>query len=468
MATNWYPEIIQGGMGVNISNWFLARLVSTLGQLGTVSGVALERILVAILQRGDQGGHVRRALNHFPFQDVVKEVLDNYFVEGGATNGRYKNAPMFTINPSRQLIALVVCANFAFVWLAKERHNNPVSINYLEKIQMPHIYAITGAMLAGVDYLTMGAGIALQVPEVIKNVLEGQEVRYRIHVEGEKIKEHTMCFNPKDFFGHRLPEMRKPMFLPIIASNLLAKLFTSKLPDGSVYGFVVEEPTAGGHNAPPRTPVIGDDGRRILVYGSKDEVDYDAITKIGLPFWIGGGSKRLSWAKQKGAKGIQAGSIFALCNQSGMEPGLRQQARRLGFQGELQIRTDMRISPTGFPFKVACIPGTLADKNVMEERPLVCNQGALVTPFEKPDGSIGYRCPSEATAPFLVKGGRLEETEGRGCVCNGLLSTCGMNSDPNEPAVVTLGDNCDFLRLLMKDENDFYNVADAIKYLLSQ
>ena len=31
------PAIIQGGMGVGVSNWTLARAVSSLGQLGVVS-----------------------------------------------------------------------------------------------------------------------------------------------------------------------------------------------------------------------------------------------------------------------------------------------------------------------------------------------------------------------------------------------------------------------------------------------
>ena len=36
--------IIQGGTGVGISDWRLARSVSCLGQLGVVSGTALDQI----------------------------------------------------------------------------------------------------------------------------------------------------------------------------------------------------------------------------------------------------------------------------------------------------------------------------------------------------------------------------------------------------------------------------------------
>jgi nitronate monooxygenase len=40
-----FPKIIQGGMGVGVSNWRLAQAVSKLGQLGVVSGTALDQLL---------------------------------------------------------------------------------------------------------------------------------------------------------------------------------------------------------------------------------------------------------------------------------------------------------------------------------------------------------------------------------------------------------------------------------------
>ena len=53
-------------MGVGISNWRLASAVSRLGQLGVVSGTALDQVLARRLQDGDPGGHVRRSLARFP------------------------------------------------------------------------------------------------------------------------------------------------------------------------------------------------------------------------------------------------------------------------------------------------------------------------------------------------------------------------------------------------------------------
>ena len=50
-----YPIIIQGGMGAGVSNWQLAQAVSRTGQLGVVSGTALDQILIRRLQDGDPG-----------------------------------------------------------------------------------------------------------------------------------------------------------------------------------------------------------------------------------------------------------------------------------------------------------------------------------------------------------------------------------------------------------------------------
>lgn len=60
------PVIIQGGMGAGVSNWRLARAVSSLGQFGVVSGVGLDVILARLLLDGDFGSHIRSALDHFP------------------------------------------------------------------------------------------------------------------------------------------------------------------------------------------------------------------------------------------------------------------------------------------------------------------------------------------------------------------------------------------------------------------
>ena len=60
------PIIIQGGMGVGVSGWRLARAVSRTGQLGVVSGTALSLLLTRRLQVGDPDGHVLGPSRTFP------------------------------------------------------------------------------------------------------------------------------------------------------------------------------------------------------------------------------------------------------------------------------------------------------------------------------------------------------------------------------------------------------------------
>ncbi len=66
------PRIIQGGMGAAVSNWRLANTVARNGQLGVVSGTALDSVLARRLQMGDSCGAIRRALNKFPWPDMTQ------------------------------------------------------------------------------------------------------------------------------------------------------------------------------------------------------------------------------------------------------------------------------------------------------------------------------------------------------------------------------------------------------------
>src|SRR5271165_2197453 len=90
-----FPQIIQGGMGVGVSNWRLANAVSRLGQLGVVSGTALDTIFVRRLAEGDKGGHMRRGLDAFPFPEMARLIWQEYFVAGGKPGGSpYPAIPM--------------------------------------------------------------------------------------------------------------------------------------------------------------------------------------------------------------------------------------------------------------------------------------------------------------------------------------------------------------------------------------
>ena len=114
------PPIIQGGMGVAVSDWKLAYAVSSAGGLGVVSGTALDAVLARRLQNGDDGGHMRRALAAFPYPDVTQELLAKYFLEGGRNGKPYRPIPKTTLERNRDHEILSVAANFCEVWLARQ------------------------------------------------------------------------------------------------------------------------------------------------------------------------------------------------------------------------------------------------------------------------------------------------------------------------------------------------------------
>ncbi|HYL92592.1 MAG TPA: nitronate monooxygenase, partial [Alphaproteobacteria bacterium] len=251
-----YPIIIQGGMGAGVSDWRLARAVSRLGQLGVVSGTALDQILARRLQDGDLGGNIRHALDHFPFPAMAERVWQAYYIAGGKHPlAAYKTVAMHSQDSPRELKELCIVANFVEVFLARLGHGNPVGINYLEKVQMPHLPSLYGAMLAGVEYVLMGAGIPLKIPGVLDQLARHEPASYELHVTGAQPDDDTtMTFVPREFIeqGTReLPPLVRPKFLAIIASNTLATTMVKKA-NGRVDGFVIEGPRAGGHNAPPR------------------------------------------------------------------------------------------------------------------------------------------------------------------------------------------------------------------------
>jgi len=460
-------SIIQGGMGIYISTPFLANICTRAGALGTVSGTGAERVLVHLLQLGDVGGHYRRALAHFPFPEIAERILAKYFIEGGKPlNQSFKEVPLFSLRPRQDLIELAIVASFAFVWLAKEGHDGPISVNYLEKLQIGHIYHLTGAMLAEVDFVTMGAGLTRQIPGVLDAIASGGNPSYQVYVENSTRK-YEISFNPREFLGEKYPrELKRPGFLPIVSTDVLAKRMHEKLSSG-IQGFVIELPTAGGHNAPPRKKGVFDETGQ-PVYGERDEVNFKVLCDLGIPFWIGGSlasPEGLAKARALGAVGIQVGSIANLSNHSGTAPVYRRRMRRLGYQGELVVRTDPTASPTGFPFKVLQLIGTMSETEVYTARVRNCSRKALQFPAER-EGKIVFRCSAEPVDDYLRKGGKLEDTVGVRCLCNGLFSAAGLG-DPNELPIFTMGDDVSFLRRLMADESSSYGATDAIAWLLS-
>ncbi|PHS18481.1 MAG: 2-nitropropane dioxygenase [Blastopirellula sp.] len=467
--------IIQGGMGVAVSSWKLASAVSKTGQLGVVSGTALDVVLARRLQLGDPAGEIRHAMDQFPCAEMVARILDRYFVSGGKLpESPFRSVPLATDQLSRDHLELLVVSNFVEVLLAKQGHEGVVGINFLEKIQLPMLPSLFGAMLAGVDYVLMGAGIPKSIPGVLDQLSQGKPAELNLDIQdAPRDKPFVTRFDPAEFWDNDLSQLQRPRFLAIVSSVTLATVLARKA-SGHVDGFVIEGPSAGGHNAPPRGAMqLNDRGEPI--YGKRDLPDLEAIKKLGRPFWLAGSygtPERLAEALDLGAVGVQVGTAFAFCEESGFLASIKRDVINQVRQEQASVFTDPQASPTGFPFKVLELPDTLSDDDCFNCRKSACDLGYLRRGYQREDGTVGWRCPAENVETYIRKGGDQEDTLGRKCICNALFANIGLAqvraSGQQELPLVTCGDDLhQIMRYLSTPDADGYSAESVVSQLLA-
>lgn len=505
-------KLIQGGMGVYVSNWRLARAVATARPgvtAGTISGTALDVVYVRLLQLGDPGGHARRALDAFDrtFETGIgRKITNRYYIAGGkAPEARFKSAPMQIIRTESgestiqmptentspvvlsldpDIIELLIATGFAEVWLAKQGHSGKIFMNFLHKIELPLLYTLYGAMLAGVDGVVVGAGNPEGLAAVCAQLANHETVSNPLSVlYRESGEAFSITLAPRQLCGGAFAQkpLMRPAFLAIVSLEGLAQLMArspTRVPDG----FIIENHTAGGHNANPLGALKTDDLGQPL-YGEKDNADLAAFRTLGLPFWLAGGygsQEKLQEALAQGATGVQVGSVFGLAEESGMRPDYR-----LAILNELRNGTDdaalvhtTMVSPTGFAFKVVQLPETLSEQQVYETRHRVCDIGLLQQlgvskPNEEGIRTLFQRCPAGPIESYIKRRGLERNTEERKCLCNGLLACVGLGQlrerqghAEEEPAIVTLGDHLDGIRRLSRQGQTRYWAKDVVADIL--
>jgi len=432
------PRLIQAGMGIHISSAKLANTTSRLGALGVVSGAALRHIIIEDIRAGDANSI--ELAREFPVPAYVEELLA--FAPGGA---KHRHAvpvdtpdPKFSAYPRR----LSAIATFVEVRRARQGHRGKVGINVMWKATLTVLPSIYGAMLAGVDALLCGAGVPMELPDIVARIRAGQDMEY-LPLTGTGT--HTRMAIAGDNTAPALQAMEPPKMMPILSNFAFSKrildVWHKEYGGARPFAFVLENHAAGGHNAPPRNKTEFTEQDSIESY-------FDKVLNLGVPIYVAGafknGGTRADFEEwtARGAYGLQVGSRFALCNESGLRPDLREGIIDASARGELCVETEALMSPTGYPLKSVKLPGTVAQEGVYEARPRICNKMYLTRSHFEPqeDGTVKetYICPAMPQDQYARLGGDAADTRDRVCLCNGLLSTAGYY-DSVEPPAVTLG-----------------------------
>jgi NAD(P)H-dependent flavin oxidoreductase YrpB (nitropropane dioxygenase family) len=468
------PNIIQGGMGIGVSSWKLAREVARHGEIGVVSGTCLDTVMVRELQEGDP--HNRRAaMRDYPDRDIVHEVLDEFYMEDGKSEDEpYKLLPIHRFDPTTRSQRILSLAAFSEVQMARYGHGGIVGINLMTKLKRYTPATLYGAMLAGVSIVFMGAGIPMKEARILPRLAAGDAVKLPLDVDTSMIDEpeppYHYRFDPADLLADP-PELDCPHFYPIVSTDTLARIMDRKLDDDLVDGWVVEHPAAGGHNAPPRSKEYDEDGNP--VYGDRDRPDLDQIRALGDPFYLAGGYGRpehLRNALDLGASGVQVGSLFSLARESGYAMNDKRRIIRALHEDHVEIKTDGRISPAGFPFNVIGLEDEPSAREKAESRQRICDLGYLRQPFLDEEGQVRGRCPGEPVDSYTRKGGDPEETEKRGCLCNALFANVDhpqVREDGLEPQIFTGGKRLTDLPLGSAD-TPYFTAKDVIEYLYGE
>jgi nitronate monooxygenase len=314
-------------------------------------------------------------------------------------------------------------------------------------------------MLAGIDVVLIGAGFPTDIPEIIDAFVSGNAGKMFIPISDKK---YSIVFDPKRFFK---TELSRPVFLGIVGNHLGVR----GLPHAD--GYVFEGPIAGGHNPPARSKALNGIGEPL--YGPKDDMNFELLAaqlkRNGghQPYWLAGNyATRLAEALSYGASGVQVGTPFAFCKDSMITPELKRQALIEILNGA-KAYTSARASPTGFPFKELLVTETLAFTKIYEERVRVCDLGHLVEIYEDPAGKLMTRCPAGPVKTYVQKGGNLEYTVGRKCLCNGLTSTIGLGM-PGEKPLITSGADFTAVKDLVAKHGMEYSVENVIDYILEK
>jgi nitronate monooxygenase len=113
----------------------------------------------------------------------------------------------------------------------------------------------------------------------------------------------------------------------------------------------------------------------------------------------------------------------------------------------------------------------LSEHEVYLARPRICDLGYLREAYRTAEGMIDYRCPGEPETVYLSKGGKLEDTVGKQCLCNALVAAIGLpqirSGKYTEIGLVTSGNDLPGIKRFLPTSSSTYSAADVVTVLMN-
>lgn len=197
------------------------------------------------------------------------------------------------------------------------------------------------------------------------------------------------------------------------------------------------------------------------------------MRNLGVPFWLAGNwasAERLREAKSLGAHGVQIGTPFAFCEESGVSEDIKLRVIEDCKRKRLSVLTDFQASPTSYPFKVVVRQDEAEEElDALRQRFRVCDLGYLRQTYLDSKGQVSYRCPGEPQDTYVAKGGERSLTENKMCLCNSLLATVGLGqkrAEGDELPVLTAGEGLQEILHFLRPQAVSYSAADIVEKLL--
>lgn len=339
--------LVQGGMGAGISLSCLAGAVARRGGVGTVSFVALDRFVER--RMGLKVDHRRAA---------KLEIEEARRLSGG---------------------------------------HGAIAINCMVLVERTYIPSIEGAIDGGVDVIVAGAGLPMNLPEIV-----GSESVGLIPIVSSARALELICHRWDRRYG--------------------------RMPDA----VVLEGPLAGGHLGFKIEDIPKPEFQLEALFGPVKEV---AQKNGDFPVIVAGGifsrEDIVRWVNA-GADGVQIGTRFAATYESDASKEFKD-AIVASRQEDIEVVTNPG-SPAGLPFRIIrTSPGY--QQALVHGRPLLCDKFYLL-----------HKNKEGRQTCLALEGYQAF------CICNGLLSAAGCNNAAELP-IFTVGANAPRVdRILSVDE----------------